>query len=461
MLDGMKSALFGVIRNFKSTQLSSRLGVSTCVSSAMMDFIELWASIAQDAAFWNNKDHSCGVAHQISGILSSVVSREIKIKTDNKATADILDRLGGQSGLITEYITLFGGCFLRPVYSDGLQYELIPLGLYLPIEYDFSNNLKSAVVFKIYADGDSAKKFLLTEVHTYSAGRYNVTNRLFRCDSGFREVSLTDCNATKNITATYTWEGLDFPLFTEFRNNAPNLIDGSAVPVALINGAEMLIKDADEQYNRMLWEQAAGEMHVFADRSALEKREMKDGRAVGSRLSDTLNRLMIKIEGDVDTEQKITEHAPNLRTSAQNEMFQQVLRRIELSLALGKGTLSDMESAPQTATQYNGGRSVFFAIVDKIEDELEKKFNRAGWIFAYMAAAYKMGPFVPDVVIKWDDDRTRKDIIQAKQLALQEVAAGIMDKWEYRVQFFGESESDARDRIPKDNEPLAGDFGGM
>ena len=60
--------------------------------------------------------------------------------------------------------------------------------------------------------------------------------------------------------------------------------------------------------------------------------------------------------------EKIHEYSPELRTTAQNEYLQQVFRRIELTLNVGKGTVSDAESVQQTATQYSGDRTQFAAL---------------------------------------------------------------------------------------------------
>ena len=77
-----------------------------------------------------------------------------------------------------------------------------------------------------------------------------------------------------------------------------------------------------------------------------------------------------------------------------------------------------------------------------------------------MAAAYGIpdaprGNAKPEELytIKWNDDQTRKDIQQAKQTALQEISAGVLNKWEYRRDFYGEDEAAAKANVPP--EPVA------
>jgi hypothetical protein len=176
-------------------------------------------------------------------------------------------------------------------------------------------------------------------------------------------------------------------------------------------------------------------------------------------LTKSLNKLIVKIDGDGSGE-KIHEYSPELRTAQQNEYLQQIFRRIELTLNVGKGTISDAEAVQQTATQYSGGRQELFAIVDKIEDEIAAKYEDAAQIFAYMAAAWEVKnapaakPKSEDLyTIKWCDDQTRKDIVQAKQIAMQEISAGVLNKWEYRRDFMGEDEITAKANVPP--EPMA------
>ena len=61
--------------------------------------------------------------------------------------------------------------------------------------------------------------------------------------------------------------------------------------------------------------------------------------------------------------------------------------------------------------------------------------------------------------IKWNDDQTRKDIIQSKQIAMQEISSGVLNKWEYRRDFYGEDEATAKANVPP--EPIAAEPFGL
>ncbi len=456
MFGRIKGFFMNILEMFHNFSVKEVTGIDTHMSHGMYSAIELWSQMMGGGAPWNEKAPPCGVLSQIAGRLDMLVSREIGLEVKNEAIKAVMEHLNKNVDKIVDYIVLLGGCVVRPIYANGkLQYEALPLGNYLPISYDFDGTLTEAVMLKSIESG--SKKWLLIEKHTYRSNTHTVECSLYRNEGGaLRKASLFDCPQTENITPVYTWQGVRQPMIIEFRNHATNKIDGSNVPVSIIAGAENLIKDADEQFERMNWEQKGGEMRVFADRDMFQKRQKRDGNKTGVKMTPELNRLLVQIEGDGSSEgKKITEHAPALRTEAQNEMFQQILRRIELTCNIGKGTISDMESVQQTATQYSGGRAELYAIVDKIEDEIEAKYHQTAAVLAHMAAAYGLGANNAEIKVTWNNDATRKDEGAAKQMALQEINTGVKNKWEYRKDFFGEDEATARANTPE--EPVAAD----
>lgn len=456
MFEKIRGFFMNVLGLFRDYTIKDITGIDTSISAGMYHAIELWSAMMSGQASWNEKAPPCGVLKQIAGRLDMLVSREIGLEVENEAIKPAMEHIDKNVDKIVDYIALSGGCIVRPVFSNGkLQYETLPLGNYLPTRYDFDGTLTGALILKQIQNG--YKKWLLTEKHTYENKTHTVECSLYRNEGGsLRKTDLSDCPQMADITPTYAWEKVAFPMIIEFRNHAVNKVDGSNVPVPIIAGAENLIKDADEQFERMNWEQKGGEMRIFADRDMFAKRQKRNGKESGVKITPDLNRLLVQVEGDGSAEgKKITEHAPTLRTAAQNEMFQQILRRIELTCNLGKGTISDMESVRQTATQYSGGRSELYAIVDKIEDEIEVKYHHTAAVLAHMAAAYGIGANNANIKVIWNNDATRKDETAAKQMALQEISAGVKNKWEYRWDFYGEDENTAKANVPE--EPMAAD----
>lgn len=462
MLERIRGFFMNILSLFRNRTIKEVTGIDTNITGEMYKAIELWAQMMAGHAPWNDDAKPCGVLWQIAGRLDMLVSREIGLEVRNEAIKPAMEHLNKNVDKLVDYMALLGGCVVRPIYSNGkLQYEVLPLGNYLPTRYDFDGTLTGALIMTDIVD--DKKRWLLTEEHTYENATHTVMRTLYRTEYGtFRKVPFSDCPQTADIEKpSYSWNGVTFPMIVEFRNHAVNKIDGSNVPVALIAGAENLIREADEQFSRMIWEQKAGEKRIFADRDMFVRRQKRDGETVETKMTPELNRLLVKVDGDGSADgKKITEWSPELRTAQQNEMLQQILRRIELACNIGKGTLSDLESVQQTATQYSGGRQELFAIVDKIEDEIETKYHQCAAVFAYMAAAYGLGANDAEIAVTWNNDATRKDETAAKTMALQEINAGVKNKWEYRADFYGEDEATAKANTPE--EPIAAnpfDFG--
>ena len=461
-----------VLSLFHQKSIEEVTGVKTNITSEMFHHIELWAAMSHNDAPWNAEAKSCGILPQIAGRLNYFVKREVGLDVKNEALEKPLKHLNKNVGQIVEYIALMGGGLLRPIYAQNkLQYQLLPLGNYLPTKYDFDGTLTGAIILKqIQTD---KKNFLLCESHDFDGVNHTVKCSLFENkDGNLREVALTACEQTAEITPVYVWQNCRRPMIVEFRSGVTNKIDGSNVPVALIDAAIDLIEKADRQFARMEWEQEAGEKRVFADRDMFVDRKTKDRQTGAEKIekvitTKSLNRLVVKLDGNgIDGGEKIHEYSPELRTEAQEKYLQAVFKRVEQTINIGKGSISDVEQVQQTATQYSGGRQELFAIVDEIEDEIAAKYSDVAEIFAYMAAAYEIAG-APAAnhkaeelyTIKWNDDQTRKDIQQAKQTAMQEISAGVLNKWEYRRDFYGEDEATAKANVPP--EPIAAEPFGL
>lgn len=451
MINRLRGFLMNILGLFKVQSIKEMTGIKHCVSATMFERLKLWQDMASGNAFWNDdKVISCGILQQLCGRIHTLVSREVSLDIANETLSVPMKHLNSHVEKLVDYITCFGGALVRPIFSNNkLQYEIVSLGNYIPVRYDFDDTLLSCVILNSFSEKKDS--FLLCEFHDFDGVNHTVKNTLYKSDGqNYKRVALSASEKTANLTESYTWQNVAFPMVVEFRNNSSNMIDASQVPVALIAGCEDLIELADKQFERMNWEHEAGEKRIFADSDLFEKRVRRNGQVAEVKMTGQLNRLITKIDGDGSADgQKIHEWSPELRTQAMNEFLQQIFRRIELTINVGKGTISDMESQVQTATQYNGGRQELYAIIDKIENEIESKYQVCANVFAHIATAYGLTNNIDSkIFVEWNDAMTRKDITQSKTLDMQEVNAGIMSKHEYRMKYYGEDEETAKAKVP-------------
>ncbi|MBO6300825.1 MAG: phage portal protein [Ruminiclostridium sp.] len=428
---------------FNKKTIEQVTGIDVGISAEMFDAIKTCNAIMTHNAAWNGKAESCGIPDQIAGMLAETVMQEIGVEARNEAISPAMEHLNANVTKLVQYISLVGGCVIRPLFvNEKLQYEALPLGNYLPMKYDFDGTLLSALVIKNIAE--KGRKFVLIERHEYDNGNHAVESTLYRNDGGvLSKTALTACSQTADITPSYVWQNVAHPMIVEFRSHIINKIDGSDVPVSLIWSVKDLIKDADMQYHRMVNEQELGEKVVFADSDLFVRRQTRDGNIVNTTLAPKLKNLVVEVDGNIGKDgDKICEYSPALRTEQQAQFLQQVFRRIEMTMNIGKGAISDLGDVPQTATQYTGGRKSFYSIVDTIEDEIEQKYHACAEVFAHMAAAYGLGSNDSSITVTWND-ALRKDPTSEKQIAMQEVSNGVMSKVEYRMKFYGEDEATA------------------
>ena len=276
MFEKIRGFFMNILKYFHTQTVEEITGVNTNITSEMYRHIELWADLAAGAAPWNKDAPACGILPQIAGRLNYFVKREIGLDVKNETLEKPLKHLNKNVGRIVENIALRGAGLLRPIYAAGkLQYELLPLGNYLPTKYDFDGTLTGAIILKRMDEGK--RDFILTETHDFDGKNHAVTVKLYEDKNGtLRETSLTSCSATADLTPFYVWEDCGRPMIVEFRSSVTNNIDGSNTPVALIDAAIEIIEKADEQFARMDWEQEAGEKRVFADRDMFADRKKKD-----------------------------------------------------------------------------------------------------------------------------------------------------------------------------------------
>lgn len=445
---------------FNLSQVEKVGNVTGAISSEMKAAIELWEKIYTGSADWNSNAGSCGITKIIASSLADPITEEMKIASDNETLENLMRSLHRDAQKIIEYFVSFGGCVLRPVFSSRrVQYEIVRLGNYLPLSYDIDGTLTSAVITKnILCD---KKTYLLTEKHCFKNGNHSVESKLYKTDNGAiqKEVPLTETAQTENITPFYEWQNVKMPFIVEFRNNETNIVDSSCVPCALIAGVENLIKDADEEYSRFVWELESGNRKVFADADLFDRRQSKNGKDTVTHLDGNLRKLFVRLNGDGTAQEKITEFSPVLRVNEHIAALNEIFRRIETATNIGKGTISNLTEERQTATQFSGGKKAFYSKVDKYETELEAKYKNCAYVFAYMMSAYTNEPFNPEIRIEYND-MTRKDPKELKQMALQEIASGVMNKWEYRKIFYGEDENEAKANTPSPEIALSPfDFG--
>lgn len=224
----------------------------------------------------------------------------------------------------------------------------------------------------------------------------------------------------------------DRPLFAYFKNPQANNLDlDSNEGISCFARALSLIQDADEQYQRIIWEYKGSELAIDADITALKNaNELPAGK---ERLFRNLGLDMG--DGGRDFYEVFS---PQIRDSSLFNGLNEITRRIEFLCGLAYGTLSDMEFTAKTATEIKTSQQRSYSTVKDIQNELARCLEDFIEILKYWYKELGI-PYKDDCQVSFAfDDSLVVDSETEQKIRLQEVAAGILKpeaylKWRYGV----------------------------
>ena len=120
------------------------------------------------------------------------------------------------------------------------------------------------------------------------------------------------------------------------------------------------MQDADDQYQRLLWEFEGGELAIDADITVLEASgELPRGK----------KRLFRNLGKDLD-DGFYEVFSPTLRDESLINGLNQILRKIEFVCGLAFGTISETEYSAKTATGIKMSQQRSYSTVIDIQKEL-------------------------------------------------------------------------------------------
>lgn len=355
-----------------------------------------------------------------------------------------------------------------PEQSDTLQYannllnaeigfDYIQADRFFPLSFDANGKVIEAAFIQTKADKAKERVFIRLEYHKLEQRTVTVQNLAFEST----DMSLANSNSIKSasnlgkqipLTAVPEWaslrpktviEGVDRLLFAYFRMPEANTIDPySPLGVSGYSRVIQLIKDADMQYSRLLWEYEAGEMAIDVDRDALKF--ITDPKGEGyTVLPEKQQRLFRKV--DLNTEDTYNVFAPALRDVSLTNGLNTIFMRIEDATGLSRGTLSDVNTQEaKTATELKILKQRSFATNADIQTALQDALTDVVYVMDVYCTLYEVTPPGEyEVSFEWDDSiLVDSESELSKRITLMQ--NGLASKLETRMWYFGETENQAR-----------------
>lgn len=240
-------------------------------------------------------------------------------------------------------------------------------------------------------------------------------------------------------------ENVDRLLFAYFRMPEANNIDShSPLGVSGFDKAKHLIKDADEQYSRMLWEFEGGELAIDIDREALRFIEDPnnpnyDGHSV---MGKGAQRLYRKV--DLNEENTYNVFSPELRDQSIINGLNTILTKIEDACGLSRGTISNIVTQEaKTATELKIIKQRSYQTNARIQKAVRVALKDTIYVMNALCDLYNITPDGKyEVSFEFDDSIiTDTDIELNKRIML--IQNGLASKLETRMWYFGETKNQA------------------
>lgn len=345
-----------------------------------------------------------------------------------------------------------GGMAVRPYPStdDGHIYFgwTMDWSLY-PVSFDENGDLKDVIFRDVYQDGDIT--YTRLERHTVEGDSVKVTQRAFKSkfkDQIGSEVPLTEVEQWKNLEPEATLHGTDGQMFGWFKVAAANNVDvDSPMGISVFHKALKVIKQADLQYSRLLWEFEGSELAIDVDPLALRPQQTGGKTSYGEtkyELPKLNERLFRGVNLDED---HYSVFSPTIRDTALLNGLNRLLMMIEDLSGLSRGTLSDAPLEARTATELRILRQRTYATIADNQAALERCLRDVVRAMDKYATIYHLAPEGDyELSFEWDDS-ILTDRAQEMQERLELMAQGIISKAEMRQWYTGETEPQAKAAI--------------
>lgn len=325
--------------------------------------------------------------------------------------------------------------------NTKIRIECLPAMNIVPLTVKQKKIVDVAFVSEVLVKGN---KFTYIETHIKEADGYHITNAYFKDDHGI----LKPQPLPKGIAPLIN-TGSDIPLFVVVKPNIVNNIDDSTgLGISVYANAIDALKGVDLAYNNFNRDFKLGGKKVFINEDLTAQDE--NGNTITP--DDVAQQLFISTgDGFLDkngNNNKICEYNPLLRVAENKEGIQGQLDYLSFKVGLGTKHYQFNAGSIVTATQYMGDKQELVQNASKHYIVLSKALKDLVKAILWAGNEICGQPVKPDakVSIIFDDSY----IIDKESERLrdqQEVRDGLMNKWEYRVKWYGEDKNTAKNMV--------------
>ena len=437
--------------------------IDTPLSTDMINALDDWYKMYLNQAIWLNDNGGVVKSLNLPAFISSEIARQIIIELN----WDITGKAGeGENDaaktnpraqfLKDEFAKIFddlrqkleqgcaaGGMTVRPYpKNEHIHFAWTCDWSLYPVAFGNDGELTDAIFRDTYTEGKTI--YTRLERHRVQGDDVIITQRAFKSTNSNTlgtEVSLDAVPIWSHLEPEVIVQNAEGQMFGWFKVATANSIDvESPMGTSVFAKAKDLIKEADKQYSRILWEYEGSELAIDVDPTALRPKKGGEGVEL-PKLNQRLFRAVDIDKGDRDLYEVFS---PTIRDASLINGLNQLLMRIEDLCGLSRGTIADANvTEARTATEMRILKQRSYTTIADNQKALETCFRDVIRAMDKFATIYNLAPEGEyDVSFDWDDsilvDKTQE---MNEDLAL--VASELMSKVEFRMRHFGETKSQA------------------
>lgn len=331
-----------------------------------------------------------------------------------------------------------------------IDFDYVQADEFFPLAFS-SNGKKMTEAAFIQKKIDKDTTYTRLEYHKLEDTTVTIINKAYK--SATNSSTATSLGQPIPLSSVPEWasleeetkiEDVDRLMFAYFKMPEANNIDShSPLGVSGFDKAKDLIKDADEQYSRLLWEFEGGELAIDIDREALRFLEDPNNPDKShSVLPKGQQRLYRKV--DLNQENTYNVFSPELRDTSIINGLDTILTKIEDACGLSRGTISNVISTEaKTATELKIIKQRSYQTNARIQKAVRLALKDTIYVMNALCDLYDITPDGKyEVSFEFDDSIiTDTDIELNKRILL--IQNGLASKLETRMWYFGETKNQA------------------
>lgn len=323
-----------------------------------------------------------------------------------------------------------------PSNETRLQFDYLPAVNIIPLSVENDEITEAAFASEKTLKG---KKYVYLQLFTRNGSKYDIINRYFEDNYD----TITPCELPEGVAEKITLDCPVTPFFVISPNTTNNQEHYIGLGQSIYADALDCLMGVDLAYNNMNRDFKLGGKKVFMSKSIINTDE--NGRTITP--DDVAQQLFVNIDGDMseDGSKPITEYNPALRVGENSDGIQKQLDYLSFKCGFGTKHYQFNGGNIVTATQYVGDKQELIQNASKhyipVENMLKNLVRFTLWAFNSI-----MGETVnvdSNITVQFDDSYII-DKESERLRDMQEISAGIMQKWEYRVKWYGEDEKTAK-----------------